>query len=51
MSWILIGLSAWLTWTTFKLARTEWKNNKGAGAVIALMSGLYLPLAFYLYLR
>ncbi len=51
MSWVLIGLSAWLTWTTFKLAKAAWKDNRGAGAVIALMSALYLPLSFYLHLR
>jgi hypothetical protein len=51
MTWVLIAISAWLTWTTFKLARATWKDNRGAGLVIALMSGLYLPISFYLYLR
>jgi hypothetical protein len=48
---LLIGISVWLTWNTFKLAKHTWKDNRGAGLVIALMSGLYLPMSIYLYLR
>jgi len=52
MNMLLIGMSLYLTYYTFTFARQVWKDgHSGAGLVIGLMSGLYVPLAVYLFIR
>jgi len=52
MNMLLIGISLYLTYYTFAFAQQAWKEgNIGAGLVIGLMSGSYVPLSVYLYLR
>jgi len=52
MNMLLIGISLYLTYYTFVYARQAWKDGHiGAGLVIGLMSGSYVPISVYLFVR
>lgn len=48
MTWLLVGVSAYLTYYTFNLGRKVWRqDNKWSGAAVMLLTTTYLPLAIY----